>query len=119
MYGRLKGFEEKANELLQEEKIISGIKLATFHQTPQRIGFAKKQILKAAERMGQADIFENNLDLMEKALFDWFDEEKYKKKLQKMSNLDAKMYMDSVARAERAVEVALLEIDLEAEKEIE
>ena len=46
MYGRLKGFEETANELLQEDEIISGIKMSTFDITPQRMGFAKKQILK-------------------------------------------------------------------------
>lgn len=117
MYGRLKGFEEKANELLQEEEMISGVKMATFNQTPQRIGFAKKQIVKAAERMGKVDIFETHLE--DKALSDWFDKEKYKEQIEKMSDVDAKLFMDSMARAERAVEVALLEIDLEAEKEIE
>ena len=65
--------------------------------------------------MGKVDIFESNPILWDFALEDWMNKEKYKKKLQKMSNLDAKMYMDSVARAERAVEVALGEINLEAE----
>ena len=99
--------------------MISGVKMATFNQTPQRIGFAKKQIVKAAERMGQVEIFEKHLEVLDKALSDWFDLEKYKKEIKKMSDVDAKLFMDSMARAERAMEVALLEIDLEVEKEIE
>ncbi len=119
LYSRLKGFEEQTKELLKEDEVVSGVNMSTFNRTPQRIGFAKKQLEKAAERMGQAELFTSNLALFEFALTDWFNEEKYRKKLEHMSEVDARLYMQSNVRVERALEYAVNRHGLVAVEELE
>lgn len=110
----LRGMESRAEALLAEEEVVSGVKMATFERTEQKVGFAKKQIEKAASLQGKTSSFESNSHLMEFALQDWFDAEKHKAKLERMSELDASLYMKNPTRASRAVEFAL-----EKEKEVE
>ncbi len=119
LYSRLKGFEEQSKELLKEDEIVSGVNMSTFNRTPQRIGFAKKQLEKAAERIGQAELIISNHALVELAMADWFDEVKHKKELEQLSEVNARLYMQSAVRAERALEYALNELGLVAVEELE
>lgn len=119
MYSRFKEYEEKTEMILKDDEFVSGVNLATFNRTPQRIGFAKKQLEKAAERIGQAEMFVSNPSLQDIALSDWFDVEKYRKRLEHMSEVDAKLHMQSTVRAERALEHAMNEFALETLKELE
>ena len=91
-------------ETLLEEEVINGINMSRFERTDQKIGFAKKQILKAAEAAGELQAFENNPVLLEIALEDWFDGKKYREKLKEMSDVEASLYMKATYRAERAIE---------------
>lgn len=110
----LRTFGTRAEALLAEEEVVSGVKMATFERTDQKVGFAKKQIEKAATLQGKTSSFESNPHLMEFALQDWFDAEKHKARIERMSELDASLYMKNPTRATRAVEYAL-----EKERELE
>ena len=112
----LRVFGTRAEALLAEEEVVSGVKMATFERTDQKVGFAKKQVLKAAEAAGQAEAFED-ARVMNFALFDWFNKEKYEEVLAHKSEVDASLYMKAPLRAERAIEYALEKIE-EAEMEL-
>lgn len=86
-----------------DEDVVNGVKMATFVQTGQKVGFARKQILKAAEAAGRAEVFESET-AMSVALQDWFNREKYEKIIENKSEMDAYLYMKSPARAARAIE---------------
>lgn len=113
----LKDLAKQAEDLLEEE-VVNGVKMATFEKTDQKLGFAKKQIQKMAEARGQAEAFQNGTLLLELALQDWFDREKHEKEIEKLSELDASLYMKNPTRAARAVENAL-EMESEMEWEME
>lgn len=112
----LRTFGTRAEALLAEEEVVSGVKMATFERTDQKVGFAKKQVLKAAEAAGQAEVFED-ARVMNYALSDWFNKEKYEEVLAHKSEVEASLYMKAPLRAERAIEYALEKIE-EAEMEL-
>ena len=112
----LRTFGTRAEALLAEEEVVSGVKMATFERTDQKVGFAKKQIQKLAEATGQAEVFEDERT-MNYALFDWFNKEKYEEVLAHKSEVDASLYMKAPLRAERAIEYALEKIE-EVEMEL-
>ena len=112
----LRVFGTRAEALLAEEEVVSGVKMATFERTDQKMGFARKQIMKAAEATGQAEAFEDE-SVMALALQDWFNKEKYASILERKSEVDASLYMKAPLRAERAIEYALEKIE-EAEMEL-
>lgn len=93
----------RAEAILVDEDVVNGVKMATFVQTGQKVGFARKQILKAAEAAGRAEVFERET-AMSVALQDWFNREKYEKIIENKSEMDAYLYMKSPARAARAIE---------------
>lgn len=100
----------KAEALLVEDEVVNGVKMSTFNQTDQKIGFAKNQILKSAGLCGKAEDFADGR-LMALALRDWFDKDKHKERISSMSELDASLYMKFPTRAARAVEYALEKIE--------
>lgn len=112
----LRTFGTRAEALLAEEEVVSGVKMATFEKTDQKVGFAKKQIQKLAEATGQAEAFED-ARVMNYALSDWFNKEKYEEVLAHKSEVEASLYMKAPLRAERAIEYALEKIE-EAEMEL-
>lgn len=95
----LRVFGTRAEALLAEEEVVSGVKMATFERTDQKEGFAKKQVLKAAEATGQAEAFED-ARVMTYALFDWFNKEKYASVLERKSEVEASLFMKNPLRAE-------------------
>lgn len=114
----LKDLAQQAEALLEEE-VVNGVKMAQFDRTDQRLGFAKSQIQKAAKATGQAEAFQDGSRLLELALEDWFDKEKHKHRIEKMSELDASLYMKFPTRAARAVEYAnekAYEMEIEQEE---
>ena len=110
---------ERAEALAKEEEVVSGVNMAQFNRTDQRLGFAKGRIRKAAERKGLLEILEANPQVMDTALEEWFNKEKCIKVIEKMSEVDAKLYMDQNFRAERTLEFALQELGLEEERDEE
>jgi len=105
---RLKSVGARA-EALMEDDMVSGINLATFERTPQKIGFATKQIIKVAEANGKAEAFDD--EIMERSLNDWFDRSKYEPLLEAMTSDQAKAFMSNGERAKRAYDI--VENDLE------
>lgn len=97
----------KQAEALLEEDVVNGVNMATFTRTDQKIGFAKKQIQKQAEARGQAKAFQDDSYLIQIALQDWFNREKYEKEIERMSELDASLFMKNPTRAARAYEYAM------------
>ena len=106
----LRTFGTRAEALLAEEEVVSGVKMATFERTDQKLGFAKKQIQKLAEATGQAEAFEDER-VMALALQDWFNRSKYEEVLAHKSEVDASLYMKAPLRAERALEYALEKVE--------
>lgn len=100
-----------------KEEVASGVKLATFERTDQKVGFAKKQIMKAAEATGQAEAFEDERT-MTYALFDWFNKEKYASVLERKNEVEASLFMKNPLRAERALEYALEKVEEMEEVEL-
>lgn len=100
----------KAEALLVEDEVVNGVKMSTFNQTDQKIGFAKNQILRSATLCGKAEVFADGR-LMALALRDWFDKDKHKERIASMSEIDASLYMKFPNRAARAVEYALEKIE--------
>lgn len=113
----LRVFGTRAEALLAEEEVVSGVKMATFERTDQKIGFAKKQVLNVAEATGQAEAFEDER-VMALALQDWFNREKYKAILERKSEVEASLYMKAPLRAERAIEYALEKVEEMEEVEL-
>ena len=109
MTEHLRVLGSKAEALLVEEEIVNGVKMATFNQTDQKIGFAKNQILKSAELCGKAEVFADRR-VMALALQDWFDKDKHKARISNMSELDASLYMKFPNRAARAIDFAVEKI---------
>ena len=107
MTEHLQDIGNRAQTLLEEE-VVSGIKMTTFERTNKKVELARKQILKVAEVAGVAKVFKENPALIEIALEDWFDDNKYRKKLKEMSDVDAYLFMKASYRAERAVEYTLI-----------
>lgn len=99
---------ERAEALLQEDT-VAGINMATFERSQQKIGFAKKQVTKAAEAAGKAEAFEANEEAVEVALGDWFSREKYEPVLEGMTTDEAKAFMSNPERARRALEAVEME----------
>ena len=104
--GGLKAIAAEAEALVVEEK-VKGIDMATFTRTEQKVGFATKQILKAAEAAGQADALRESPDLMAKALDAWFNRAEAEASLKGLSEARAKEWMNPAERARRALEEAL------------
>ena len=100
----------RAEALTKEKELVSGIDLATFTRTNQKIGFAKPQIQDAATKKGE----ELSDDQLNMALIDWFNRTKYEPILTKMPEDEAKAFMKPSVRAERALEYAL---DMEREED--
>lgn len=98
--------EEKADAILKVNEIVNGINMDTFLRTDNTVEVAKQKILKRAEAIGLSEVFSNGY-FMELALMDWFNKEKHRAKLEKLSEVDARLYMQSVNRAELAIEYAL------------
>lgn len=117
MTEHLRVLGSKAEALLVEEEIVNGVKMSTFNQTDQKLGFAKNQILKSATLCGKAEVFADRR-VMALALQDWFDKDKHKARISNMSELDASLYMKFPNRASRAVEYALEKME-EKEMDIE
>jgi len=97
----------KQAEALLEDDIVNGVKMATFERTDQKVGFAKKQIIKAAKAKGQEEVFQEGSRMLEFALEDWYDREKHEKQIKQMSEMDASLYMKPPTRASRAIDYAM------------
>ena len=102
--------EAKASAFLEADS-TRDVNLSTFIVTPQRYGYAVSQIKKAALGTRYSDEFssltketaENN-PYMKLCLEDWFDKKKYAAILPAMTEEEEVGYMQSPARAARAIE---------------